>query len=94
LTKISVSSPRVPDPVHFRCAWGRNPMANLQSADRNDLPFATQRSEDWKVENIPLGVLGGEPFPGGKMTRGQRGKILQVLRKQDLWRRVVEARDD
>jgi sialate O-acetylesterase len=89
---LILSSPHVPEPIHFRYAWGRNPMANLQSADHNDLPFATQRSDDWKVENVPHGVLGDQPHEGGKMTRAQRNRILDVLRKQDLWRRVVEAR--
>ena len=88
---LVLSSPHVPEPIHFRYAWGRNPMANLQSADHNDLPFATQRSDDWKVENVPLGVLGDKPHEGGKMTRAQRNRIRDVLRKEDLWRRVVEA---
>jgi sialate O-acetylesterase len=88
---LVLTSPHVPEPIHFRYAWGRNPMANLQSADHNDLPFATQRSDDWKMENVPLGVLGDEPFPGGKMTRAQRGRIRDVLRKEDLLRRLAEA---
>ena len=50
----------VPEPIHFRYAWGRNPLGNLQATGNKDLPFATQRSDDWKMEEVPLGVLGDE----------------------------------
>ena len=89
---LVLTSPHVPEPIHFRYAWGRNPMANLQSADHNDLPFATQRSDDWKMEAVPVGVLGDEPFPGGKMTRAQRSQIRKVLQQEDLQRRIAEAK--
>ncbi len=91
-TALVLSSPHVPEPVHFRFAWGRNPLANLQSADHNDLPFATQRSDDWKMEDVPLGVLGGEPLVEGTLSRVQRGKIQQALRLEDIGRRLKEAR--
>ncbi|MDA0284222.1 MAG: hypothetical protein O3B86_12805, partial [Planctomycetota bacterium] len=55
-----------------------------------DIPFATQRSDDWKMEHIPLGVLGDEvtlPISGG-----DRGKIVQALREQDKQRRLEEAK--
>ncbi|MEO6594569.1 MAG: hypothetical protein ABIP94_07435 [Planctomycetota bacterium] len=89
---LVLSSPHVPVPIHFRYAWGRNPMANLQSADHNDLPFATQRSDQWRMEEVPLGVLGDEPVPDGTLTRRQRARILDALRKEDLRRRLAEAR--
>jgi sialate O-acetylesterase len=89
---LVLTSPRVPAPIHFRYAWGRNPMGNLQSADHNDLPFATQRSDRWKMEDVPLGVLGDEPVPDGKLTRQQRARIRDALRRDDLRRRVAEAR--
>jgi sialate O-acetylesterase len=88
---IVLSSPHVPEPIHFRYAWARNPMGNLQSADHNDLPFAGQRSDDWKMEEVPLGVLGNEALEGGKLSRGQRGKIQQVLRLEDIGRRLRDA---
>lgn len=89
---LVLSSPHVPAPIHFRYAWGRNPMGDLQSADHNDLPFATQRSDRWKMEEVPLGVLGDGPFPGGKPTRAQLARIRDALRSEDLRRRVAEAR--
>jgi sialate O-acetylesterase len=89
---LVLSSPLVPAPIHFRYAWGRNPMGNLQSADHNDLPFATQRSDDWKMEEVPLGVLGDEEVKDGKLSRGQRARIRAALEKEDLRRRLAEAR--
>lgn len=89
---LVLSSPHVPAPVHYRYAWGRNPMGNLQSADHNDLPFATQRSDRWPMEDVPLGVLGGEPVPDGRLTRQQRARIRDALRQEDLRRRVAAAR--
>jgi sialate O-acetylesterase len=89
---LVLTSPMVPDPVHFRYAWGRNPMGNLQARSHQnlDLPFATQRSDDWRMENIPKGVLGENPPV--KLNRGQRRKVKQALHRQDIRRRLKEAR--
>lgn len=88
--QLVLTSPLVPEPIHFRYAWGRNPLANLQATGNKDLPFATQRSDDWRLEEIPLGVLGDEvtlPIP-----RGDRNKVIQALREQDKMRRLQEAK--
>jgi sialate O-acetylesterase len=75
--------------MHYRHAWGRSPLGNLQAARTSDIPFATQRSDDWPLENTPLGVLGEEVPP--KLDRGQRRNIVEALRKQDHERRLHEA---
>ncbi|MDX1565004.1 MAG: hypothetical protein R3236_06335 [Phycisphaeraceae bacterium] len=85
---VVLSSPLVPEPVHFRYAWARNPMGNLQSADHNDLPFATQRSDDWKMEEVPEAL----PARDAQNVRRARGLIKKKLRKADLARRLKEAR--
>lgn len=86
---LELSSSMVPHPIHYRYAWGRSPLGNLQAARNTDIPFATQRSDDWPLENIPLGVLGDDaPVT---IDRGQRRKLQDALRKQDLERRVHEA---
>jgi sialate O-acetylesterase len=87
--QLVLTSPMVPEPIHFRYAWGRNPLANLQTTGNKDIPFATQRSDEWKMEEVPLGVLGEEvtlPLSGG-----DRNKIIQALREQDRERRLKEA---
>ncbi|MFK7910628.1 MAG: sialate O-acetylesterase [Akkermansiaceae bacterium] len=63
-TKVVVlTSPMVPNPVHYRYAWARNPMGNLQVNRMTDIPFATQRSDDWPLEEVyvkgELKVLSG-----------------------------------
>ncbi len=87
--QLVLSSPLVPDPVHFRYAWGRNPLANLQVSGHKDIPFATQRSDDWPMEDVPRGVLGGE-VPE-QLSRAQRNQILNALKLEDARRRLVEA---
>ena len=77
--QLVLTSPMVPAPIHFRYAWGRNPLANLQATGNKDLPFATQRSDDWKMEEVPLGVAGNQ------------SKVIQALREQDRQRRLKEA---
>lgn len=87
--QLVLTSLMVPEPIHFRYAWGRNPLGNLQATGNKDLPFGTQRSDDWRMEEVPLGVLGDEvilPISGG-----DRNKIIQALREQDKERRVKEA---
>lgn len=69
---VVLSSPHVPDPIHFRYAWGRNPMGNLQAAGNNDLPFATQRSDDWRMENVPAKLTWADDLsPQGFCPPGQ-----------------------
>lgn len=87
--RLVLSSPMVASPTHFRYAWGRNPLANLQAVGNKDLPFATQRSDDWRMEEVPSAALGGNvslPLSGSG-----RSKILAALREQDIQRRTKEA---
>ncbi|MDG1049142.1 MAG: hypothetical protein P8M11_00605 [Planctomycetota bacterium] len=87
--RLVLTSPLVGEPVHFRYAWGRNPMGNLQVTGNKDLPFATQRSDDWDMGTAPLGVL-DSPIDGA-MTRKQRNQVLKALRAEDVRRQTAEA---
>jgi len=89
--KLVLTSPLVPEPIHFRYAWGRNPMGNLQSSDQNDLPFATQRSDDWKMEEVPVKFPVDESLPPRDQARRIRGEALKALRLEDTRRRLWEA---
>jgi len=87
--RLVLSSQMISEPIHYRYAWGRNPLANLQATGNKDLPFATQRSDTWVMEEVPLGVLGEQvTLP---ISRADRGKILQGLRQQDEDRRRMQA---
>ena len=89
---VVLSSPHVPNPIHFRYGWGRSPMGNLQSADHNDLPFATQRSDDWNMEDVPLGVYFPEPGRNyQEYRRHMSSQIKKELRLADMERRLMEA---
>ena len=86
---LVLSSPMVSNPVHYRYAWGRSPLGNLQAERMTDIPFATQRSDDWSLENVPLGVHDKEVIQ--KLDRQQQRKLIEALRKQDVDRKQFEA---
>lgn len=87
--QLVLRSPLVAAPQHFRYGWGRNPLANLQAVGNKDLPFATQRSDDWALGEVPLGALTGDVR--GMLTGAQTNQLRQVLRREDVRRRRAEA---
>ena len=89
--QLVLKSPLVPAPKQFRYAWGRSPLGNLQATGNKDLPFAAQRSDDWDMGDVPLGVLGDGWDRAVPLTGAQRRTVLQALQKEDLRRRVAEA---
>ena len=80
---IVLTSSMVPNPVHFRYAWARNPMGNLQTSRMTDVPFATQRSDDWPNEEV---MVDGEL----KVLSGRQ--IGNALKKLDKERAQHEAK--
>jgi sialate O-acetylesterase len=89
--QLVLRSPLVPAPKHFRYAWGRSPLGNVQAIGNKDLPFAAQRSDDWDMGDVPLGVLGDGWNGKAPLTGAQRNRVLQALRQEDVRRRVAEA---
>ena len=92
--QLVLTSPLVPEPVHFRYAWARNPLANLQATGNLDVPFATQRSDPWPLGAYPLGVLplgAQEGEPERALTRQEQATVRTALRADDLRRRLAEA---
>lgn len=87
---ILLSSSMVPDPVHFRYAWGRNPMGNLQAHHNTDIPFATQRSDDWPMEEVLVVAEDGK----AKFERFEGRKLSGVLKKEDHRRLKKLAKDE
>jgi sialate O-acetylesterase len=86
---LVLSSPFVPEPKHYRYAWARNPMANIVNG--RGIPLATQRSDDWVLEETPIKL----PTPRGMDARSQRRWLSGRLRKElvltDTERRIREA---
>ncbi|MBL8724595.1 MAG: hypothetical protein JNK49_11140 [Planctomycetes bacterium] len=90
--QLVLTSPMVRAPIHFRYGFGRNPLANLQALGNKDLPFPTQRSDDWALGEVPLGALDAAVDGRGALTREQTRRLQQALRQDDVRRRVEAAR--
>ena len=73
---LVLSSPHVEEPVHYRYAWARNPMANL--TNNRQIPVATQRSDDWLNEETPL------LFPNAAEEENQRWLRNQIRKEMEL----------
>ena len=86
---LVLSSPSVSEPVHFRHAWARNPMTNIVGGQT--VPLATQRSDDWLLEETPISM----PLPPNTDLKSQARRIRGVLTKEleltDVKRRIQEA---
>tara|TARA_B110000881_G_scaffold214460_1_gene226926 strand:- start:1681 stop:3543 length:1863 start_codon:yes stop_codon:yes gene_type:complete len=81
---LVLSSAMVSKPIHFRYAWGRNPMGNLQAHHNTDIPVATQRSDTWPLEEIYL----DDPE---KLERLEGRQLKAALRTEDQKRHRKEA---
>jgi len=88
---LVLSSPMVPQPVHYRYAWARNPMANITNG--RGIPLATQRSDDWILEETPVRfpTQPGMTVEEFRRWRPLRGKQMKELELDDTLRRIKEA---
>lgn len=89
---VVLSSPLVPEPVYYRHAWARNPLANLKSTDLSDIPFATQRNDTFTLADMYEIYTGKKPSVPGILNGGEQGQLIQSLKAADLTRRVAESR--
>ena len=88
---IVLTSPLVPEPLYFRHAWGRNPLANLKSSDATDLPFATQRNDSWTMADM-YEIYTGKKSAAPALSRSEHAELVKALRAADLKRRAGEAK--
>jgi len=92
-TKVIVlDSPMVPEPVHYRYAWARSPMGNMQASRNTDIPLATQRSDSWSMSDIYTAFTGKAAKTPGVLDRGEQRMLQRALRAEDTRRRVAAAR--
>jgi sialate O-acetylesterase len=83
--KIVLSSPYISEPIHYRYAWGRNPMGNLRLRYKFDSSIlATQRSDNWKIYEVPFKF-------GEKADRRSFVMARNANRMFDMQRRLNEA---
>ncbi len=86
---LVLSSPHVAEPVHYRYAWARNPMANL--VNNQGVPLATQRSDDWILEQTPLPLEIPEGMDARQAARWASGQQRKELVRIDTLRRLRDA---
>jgi sialate O-acetylesterase len=86
---LALSSRFVPEPVHFRYAWARNPMGNIVNV--RGVPLAAQRSDDWLLEETPVKMATPKDMPKDAARRQVANQIRKELERDDLDRRVKEA---
>jgi sialate O-acetylesterase len=82
---LVLSSRFVPEPIHYRHAWARNPISNMVNGF--GVPLATQRSDDWILEETPVKVKDFDK----KNSRQISNEIRKMLRQADIERRIKEA---
>lgn len=86
---LVLRSPFVPQPTQYRYAWARNPLANIVNG--RQIPLATQRSDDWILEETPEKVATPQDMPQDAARRRISGEIRRSLELADIQRRIQEA---
>ena len=89
---IVLTSPLVPEPVHFRYAWCRNPLANLKTSDHTDIPFEIRRSDDWNLAGMYENYTGKKCAAPGVINSKESHELMAALRAADLERRIAAAK--
>lgn len=89
---IILSSPLVPEPIHFRYGWCRNPLANLKSTDHTDIPLTPQRSDNWSMADTYEIYTGMKCAVPGVLNGKENHELVAALRAADLERRIAEAK--
>lgn len=88
-SQLILSSPFVENPIHYRYAWARNPLANL--TNRYGVPLATQRSDNWVLEETPVKIAAPEGMDKRSADRWRSGQLRKQLEELDIKRRYREA---
>lgn len=90
-TTIILKSPLVQKPLHYRYAWSRSPMGNLQASGNSDIPFATQRSDTWSMNEMFEALTGKKPKEALALDRPEHGEFKKALQAEDQRRKRAEA---
>lgn len=86
---LVLSSRHVPEPVHYRYAWARNPMGNIVNG--RGVPLHAQRSDDWVLEETPVkpDIPDGATVEAAQRLAGNQ--LRKELEQADAERRFQEA---
>lgn len=88
---LVLSHPLVPNPIHFRFGWGRNPVGNLRMTYIKDVPLEAQRSDNWTVADMYENYTGKKSAVPGLVNGGEVEVLKNALKAADLERRIFEA---
>ncbi|HEX5790668.1 MAG TPA: hypothetical protein VFY13_05920, partial [Luteolibacter sp.] len=91
---LVLSSPHVAKPMHFRYAWGRNPMGNLRvgNTHEKDCAFAAQRSDSWAMADMYQAYTGKKASGAVEINGQELGELRKALQAADLARRIADAK--
>ena len=67
-------------------------MANLKTSDHTDIPFATQRSDNWTLAEMYEIYTDKKCASAGVLNDNEQGKLIKALRAGDLERRIAVAK--
>lgn len=85
---IVLSSPLVAEPVYYRHAWGRNPLANLKAAG---IPLDTLRNDNFTVTDMYEIYTGKKSATPNTLNGGEHRDLRNALKAEDVKRRLNEA---
>ena len=86
---LVLSNRFVPKPLHYRYAWARNPMGNI--VNNRGVALATQRSDDWILEETPVKIAIPKDMPEDAARRYVSNQIRKALEQAEIERRYEEA---
>ena len=85
---IVLSSPLVPEPVYYRHAWGRNPLANLKAAG---IPLDTLRNDTFSLADMYEIYTGKKSAIPNILNGAEHRDLTNALKAEDVKRRMHEA---
>ncbi|OQB86927.1 MAG: hypothetical protein BWX88_00792 [Planctomycetes bacterium ADurb.Bin126] len=86
---LVLSSPMVAEPVAYRYAWARNPMANITNG--RQIPIATQRNDNWILEETPEKIATPDDWTEDRARKHAAGQLRKQMELIDTERRIKEA---
>ena len=91
---IVLSSIMVETPVHFRYAWGRNPMGNVRRGIRwsNEVMLPTMRSDTWTNADLLKALTGNDAEDPLQIGKSGNNQLRAALMKEDQRRMIAEAK--
>ena len=85
---IVLSSPLVAEPVYYRHAWGRNPLANVKA---DGIPLDTLRNDNFTVADMYEIYTGKKSATPNILNGGEFRELTNALKAGDVKRRLNEA---